>query len=76
MIFCARATRGRRLPSFDARNRGSTRLPFKSKWESEEMRAREDQSAPILEGTSVGEWRQWQDKVGLNLNLMLTGGIR
>ena len=33
MIFCARATRGRRLPSLDARNRGSTRLPYEEKHE-------------------------------------------
>ncbi len=31
MIFCARATRGLRRPSLDARNRGSTRLPLKIK---------------------------------------------
>jgi len=33
--------------SFDARNRGSTGLPLKMKWEEWVTRAVEDQSAPI-----------------------------
>ena len=32
MISCARATRGLRRPSLDARIRGSIRLPLKMKW--------------------------------------------
>jgi hypothetical protein len=45
----ARGTRTIGMCSFDARNRGSTRLPLKMKYEIERLRAVEDQSGPIPE---------------------------
>jgi len=48
-ILLARGTRTIRMCSFDARNRGSTRLPLKVKRGIGMTRAVEDQSAPIPE---------------------------
>ena len=45
----ARGTRTIRMCSFDARTRGSTRLPLRMKQGIEMTRAVEDQSAPVPE---------------------------
>jgi len=57
-VLLARGTRTIGMGSFDARNRGTTRLPLKVKWGIGTTRAVEDRSVPIPKDGNEQTWRE------------------